>query len=154
MLQPRVSPGDASSEEILTLPIAAPGHDVPIDTPIEELGQIIMDALEETDQRIQYVTTERGKTSGPSGRRATPTPLPLNAQGSPSMSYNELFERLRARVTTHCLPSESEQPRPSFHQTFHHLVELHRSGIPNLPLASPSEVCGFLEYSVTSQPFF
>jgi hypothetical protein len=124
MSQLTLSSGDAD----FAPPIAA--LDVLIDAPIDELGQIVMHALEETDQLIRYVTTARVKASMPKGL-FTRSSHRREAQGNSPISHDELFDSMRSRVISlheHCLASELDAPAP--HATFQHLIEIHRSGCP------------------------
>jgi len=130
MLNPVLGPDSALSEEHSVSPIAAlSGLDAIIDTPVDELGQIIMHALDEADQRIQYVVAAKDGASTTTRRRFTSTRSSRGpqAQSSPSMSHDELFEKIRNRVHEYCFPSESGLAVQSLHRTFQHLVEMHRS---------------------------
>jgi len=133
MLKPVLSPESALSEELSVSPLSA--LDAIIDTPVDELGQIVMHALEEADQRIQYVIAAKDGASTTTQRRFTSTHSSRGpqAQSYPSMSHDELFENIRARVHEYCFPSESGLAVQSLHPTFQHLAEIHRSVPPKSP---------------------
>lgn len=125
MLQLILSPESASHEEPLTPPISAP--DATIDTPVGELGQIVMHALEETDQLIRYVTAAGDKVSAPQRRFMLTRPSRRTETQSNAVSHDELFESIRARVMSlheQCLHYELDAP--ASHPTFQHLIELYK----------------------------